>query len=143
EGLEWNVRLTESSSPELIDRFDAAFETYWDDPQFEAYDSDRFAAAVKLERSTGQAHPLPFDIRPYPFHEEIFERLDAERVRQGRWRNLLVAATGTGKTVISAFDYRRLLEQRVALRLLFVAHRREILEQSLATFRTVLHDGAF
>jgi superfamily II DNA or RNA helicase len=142
EGLEWNVRLTESSSPELIDRFDAAFETYWDDPQFEAYEPDRFAAAVKLERST-VPHPLLFDIRPYPFQEEILERLEAERVRHGRWRNLLVAATGTGKTVISAFDYHRLREERPALRLLFVAHRREILEQSLATFRTVLHDGAF
>src|SRR5579859_212219 len=143
EGLEWNVRLTESSSPELIDRFNAAFETYWDDPQFEAYEPDRFAAAVKLERSTGLAHPLLFDIRPYPFQEEILERLEAERERHDRWRNLLVAATGTGKTVISAFDYQRLREERTALRLLFVAHRREILEQSLGTFRTVLHDGAF
>lgn len=143
EGLEWNVRLTESSSPELIDRFDAAFETYWDDPQFEAYEPDRFNTAVKLERSSGLARPLLFDIHPYAFQEEILGRLDAERVRHGRWRNLLVAATGTGKTVISAFDYQRLREHRPTLRLLFVAHRREILEQSLATFRTVLHDGAF
>jgi HKD family nuclease len=125
EGLEWNVRLTESGSPELIDRFDGAFETYWDDPQFEVYEPDRFAAAVKLERSTGLPHPLLFDILPYPFQEEILERLDAERVRHGRWRNLLVAATGTGKTVVSAFDYQRLREQRPTLSLLFVAHRRE------------------
>jgi superfamily II DNA or RNA helicase/HKD family nuclease len=143
EGLEWNVRLTESSSPDLLARFDAAFETYWDDLQFEQYDPDRFNAAVKAERAGGPTAPLLFDIRPYPFQEQILERLDAERTRHGRWRNLIVAATGTGKTVLSAFDYRRLREEKGSLRLLFVAHRREILEQSLGTFRGVLHDGTF
>jgi hypothetical protein len=75
EGLEWNVRLAEASSPELIARFDAAFETYWDDPQFEPYDPDRFNAAVKAERSASSPPPLLFDIRPYPFQEHILERL--------------------------------------------------------------------
>ena len=143
EGLEWNVRLTQAASPELIDRFDAAFQTYWDDPQFEPYDPDRFAAAVNVQRRPATTPLLLFDIRPYPFQEQILERLDAERTRHGRWRNLIVAATGTGKTVLSAFDYRRLQEQLGPLRLLFVAHRREILEQSLGTFRAVLHDGSF
>ncbi len=143
EGLEWNVRLSEASSPALIGRFEAAFETYWDDPQFEDYAPDRFAAAINAERLPKRTGAILFDIRPYPFQEEILERLDAERKRHDRWRNLLVAATGTGKTVVSAFDYRRLTDQMRSLRLLFVAHRREILEQSLATFRTVMHDGAF
>ncbi len=142
EGLEWNVRLTEASSPDLIDRFGAAFETYWDDPQFEPYEAKRFAEAVKRQQQD-HVTPIVFDVRPYPFQEGILERLEAERSRHGRWRNLLVAATGTGKTVVSAFDYRRLREERGPLRLLFVAHRREILEQSLSTFRTVLHDGEF
>ena len=138
------MRLSEASSPELVDRFRAAFETYWDDPQFEDYDPERFALAVNRERTPRAPILLPeFDIRPYPFQEEILERLDAERRRHDRWRNLLVAATGTGKTVLSAFDYARLTQQMGHLRLLFVAHRREILEQSLTTFRAVLHDGAF
>lgn len=143
EGLEWNVRLTQAASPELIDRFAAAFETYWDDPQFEDYNSERFSAAVNAQRQASATAPLLFDLRPYPFQEQILERLEAERTRHQRWRNLIVAATGTGKTVLAAFDYRRLREQLGPLRLLFVAHRREILEQSLGTFRAVLHDGAF
>jgi len=57
-----------------------------------------------------------------------------------RHRNLVVAATGTGKTVIAALDYARLPDRPS---LLFVAHRKEILEQSLRTYREVLADGAF
>ena len=62
-----------------------------------------------------------------------------------RHRNLVVAATGTGKTVIAALDYRRLCEQSDVDRpsLLFVAHRKEILEQSLRTYREVLADASF
>ena len=59
--------------------------------------------------------------------------------------NLVVAATGTGKTVISAFDYKRFRSQNSdkSCRLLFVAHREEILKQSLYTFRAVLKDANF
>jgi superfamily II DNA or RNA helicase len=55
-----------------------------------------------------------------------------------------VAATGTGKTVVAALDYRRLCEQHGRpLSLLFVAHRREILDQAQRTYREVMADGAF
>jgi superfamily II DNA or RNA helicase len=55
-----------------------------------------------------------------------------------------VAATGTGKTVVAAFDYRRLcIQQGGQPRLLFVAHREEILRQALRTYREVLRDHAF
>src|SRR5690606_9182204 len=55
----------------------------------------------------------------------------------------LVAATGTGKTVMAALDYQRLRKRLPRARLLFVAHRKEILDQSLATFRHALRDAAF
>mgnify|MGYP002419953616 FL=1 len=57
----------------------------------------------------------------------------------------MVAATGTGKTVISALDYKRFCKQHPGqpCRLLFVAHREEILKQSLYTFRAVLKDANF
>ena len=60
-----------------------------------------------------------------------------------RHRNLVVAATGTGKTVVAALDYRGLCHPETGERpsLLFVAHRREILEQSLRTYREVLADA--
>ncbi len=79
------------------------------------------------------------EVRPYPHQAEILERLDVERVVHDRHRNLVVAATGTGKTVVAALDHRRLGDKS----LLFVAHRREILEQSRAVYRNVLGDGSF
>jgi superfamily II DNA or RNA helicase len=60
-----------------------------------------------------------------------------------------VAATGTGKTVIAALDYKRTVQALVAehpgrsARILFVAHREEILLQSLACFRAILRDQNF
>jgi HKD family nuclease len=143
EGLEWNVRLAEASSPELLERFRGAFETYWADRNFEPYDPDRFARELQRQASTDSITFVPIDIHPYPFQEEILRRLEVERLRHGRWRNLLVAATGTGKTVVSAFDFRRLLDASPDSRLLFVAHREEILRQSLTVFRTVLREGSF
>ena len=57
-------------------------------------------------------------------------------------RNLVVAATGTGKTVVSAFDY-KLFSEANRNRLLFVAHRQEILVQSRNAYRSVLMDANF
>jgi superfamily II DNA or RNA helicase/HKD family nuclease len=142
QGLEWNVRLTESASPALVTRVRQLFDVYWEDPSFQDYDSVTFATAISQPDPVRSAWVL-FDIEPRPYQAEILEKLDSERRRYDRHRNLLVAATGTGKTVVSAFDYRRLREEWGRARLLFVAHRQEILEQALFTFRNVLRDGAF
>ena len=82
-------------------------------------------------------------MRPYPYQAEILADLDAERQVHGRWRNLVVMATGTGKTVVAALDYRRLHRDETVDSLLFVAHQEQILRQSLSTFRQVLGDGSF
>ncbi|MGI8607993.1 MAG: DUF3427 domain-containing protein [Candidatus Dormibacteria bacterium] len=144
DGLEWNVRLSQAKSGALLERFAATFETYWQDERFEDYNADRFAAAVQRIGNDDAITTAMFDIHPLPFQEAILERLQVERDRHDRWRNLVVAATGTGKTVMAALDYARqpMVEGRRPT-LLFVAHRDEILNQSLATFRTVLKDGAF
>jgi superfamily II DNA or RNA helicase len=54
-----------------------------------------------------------------------------------------VAATGTGKTVISAFDYKKFKKENKSAKLLFIAHRKEILEQAVSTFQGVLRDNNF
>jgi superfamily II DNA or RNA helicase len=143
DGLEWNVRLTQPASAPLLQRFRAAFDTYWADPSFESYDRDKFDKALKRALPSGDTAIASFDIQPYPFQREMLYQLEVERLRHGRWRNLIVAATGTGKTVVSAFDYKRVRETWGEASLLFVAHRQEILRQSLDTFRNVLRDGSF
>ena len=85
-----------------------------------------------------------YDWKPHPFQREILDELDAEREVYGSYRNLVIAATGTGKTVISAFDYKRFREDHPdSDNILYVAHRKEILERSLATFRSILGDQNF
>ncbi|HEY6468328.1 MAG TPA: DUF3427 domain-containing protein [Candidatus Dormibacteraeota bacterium] len=144
DGLEWNVRLSDVAAPELLARFRAAFETYWADTNFEPYQKEVFEDAIARAQPGNQpSELLPFDLRPYPFQEEMLYTLEVERKRFDRWRNLIVAATGTGKTVVSAFDYQRVRDEWGDATLLFVAHRQEILEQSLTTFRNVLRDGSF
>ena len=149
-GLEWNVKVTHRDLPETIDKIAATFESYWNSSEFEYYSEDqreRLARALKAEKyfDTNNAEVYTMDIAPYSYQQEILDRLEAERTVRGYTRNLVVAATGTGKTVISALDYKRFRKQNPGkpCRLLFVAHREEILRQSLYTFRAVLKDANF
>jgi superfamily II DNA or RNA helicase len=150
DGLEWNVRISQSEQPHLIDTFAATFEGYWDDPSFEEYDPERDAArfdqSIIEARGSAPATPSelsPLHVRPYPFQREVLDQLQAERELHGRNRSLVVMATGTGKTVVAALDYERLHRAGTVDTLLFVAHRREILDQSRRTFRNVMRDGSF
>ncbi len=150
DGVEWNVRLSQLDAPSILEKFAATFDSYWADPSFETYrseDAERFDKAIELASGANKSTSLvPFAIEPWPHQREILDKLTVERYRHNRWRNLVVAATGTGKTVVAALDYKRVSEEMGnarPLKLLFVAHRKEILEQSLVTFRHVIRDGAF
>ena len=149
-GLEWNTKVTKKDLPETIDKIAATFEFYWNDKEFEYYDEgqrERLVHALQAEKYYDSNNPEMYtlEIRPYSYQQEILDRLEAERTVRGYTRNLVVAATGTGKTVISALDYKRFRKQNSGrpCRLLFVAHREEILKQSLYTFRAVLKDANF
>lgn len=149
-GLEWNVKVTRKDLPETIDKIAATFESYWNSNEFEYYSEEqkeRLARALKAEKyfDNNSAEIYTMDIAPYSYQQEILDKLDAERKVRGYNRNLIVAATGTGKTVISALDYKRFCRQNndKPCRLLFVAHREEILKQSMYTFRAVLKDANF
>ena len=141
-GLEWNVRLSEVRNAPVIDKVNAVFESYWHAQEFEPYDAETFALHHAHSSSHRVIPPLRPGLRPLPFQDRLLERIALERSR-GRHRNLLVSATGTGKTVMAALDYARLRGSLPRARLLFVAHRKEILEQARDTFRAVLSDGAF
>ena len=154
DGVEWNVRLSEIATPSLLEKFKGTFDSYWNDISFETYDPDRDrdrlddALAEASGRTTHDRVTISLSglqVRPFPYQQEMLEAIDAERVVHDRHRNLVVAATGTGKTVLAALDYRGLCsaERQTQPTLLFVAHRKEILEQSLRTYREVLADHEF
>ncbi|OEF99132.1 hypothetical protein BHF71_10175 [Vulcanibacillus modesticaldus] len=148
-GLEWNVKISEYTSPELVNKYRASFETYWHDDEFVLFDPKSEKQNIQLKRVLEESNLLEreetifFDIRPYPYQQEILEKLEVEREVHGSYKNLIVAATGTGKTVISAFDFKKYYQKHPNAKFLFLAHRKEILEQSLKTFRVILRDQNF
>ena len=147
-GLEWNMKVTTKEVGHIIDKFQKTFDTYWQDSEFELFDTnhhtEKLRIALKRERIHERNDPAAyFDIKPFPFQEEILENLETERIVHNRFHNLIVAATGTGKTVVSAFDYKNFRKLNPTSKLLFVAHRKEILQQAQATFQGVLRDNNF
>lgn len=159
-GIEWTVKFAQASGSSLFTAAVANFETLWNDREFQPYDPhdaqhrEALTRALAEERGRGKnqgavasanvvALQTWFDLQPKSYQQEMLDRLASER-RLGRRRNLVVAATGTGKTVVAAFDYLRLkIEEGTAPRLLFIAHQSQILAQALSTFRQVLRDPAF
>lgn len=144
-GLEWNVRASSARNPDVVDKFSAVFDSYWANGDFVPYDVGQFDEETRRAGGVDRGPQVilsPIELRPWPFQERLLELVELARNR-GHHRNLLVAATGTGKTVMAALDYGRLREQLPRSRLLFIAHREEILDQSLATFRYALRDPAF
>jgi len=154
DGVEWNVRLSKIATPSLLQKFEATFDSYWNDSSFERYDPtkdrDRLDDAL-LEASGRKQHDRVtltlsgLEVRPYSYQQRMLDDLDVERTVRDRHRNLVVAATGTGKTVVAALDYRRMTGQTARYRptLLVIAHRAEILEQSRRVYREVLADANF
>jgi superfamily II DNA or RNA helicase/HKD family nuclease len=140
DGMEWNVRLSGARNPDVIEKVSAVFDSYWENVDFQDYEPEAFRVALARTDKVARTLVSPVAIRLEPFQERLLELIQVSRSKDYH-RNLLVSATGTGKTVMAAMDYKRL--QLPRKRLLFVAHRREILEQSLATFRHVLQDQSF
>lgn len=141
-GLEWNVRLSGARNPDVIDKFTAIFESYWNNDEFRVFDTQEFRELAQLPSHGPRVFLSPVEVRPEPFQSRLLEQIELARM-QGRHRNLLVSATGTGKTVMAALDFQRLKARLPRSRLLFVAHRKEIIDQSIATFRHALRDASF
>ena len=149
-GLEWNLKISQFESPYLWDKVCATFETYQNAPEFSRYDGldqsrEKLRKALNQEgnRQDDNSFMTFMDVTPYPYQEEILDKIRAERELHDRKKNLVVAATGTGKTVIAAFDFKRVKNDLPNAKFLFVAHREEILKQSLFTFRQILRDQNF
>jgi superfamily II DNA or RNA helicase/HKD family nuclease len=159
DGLEWNVRLPEAALPRLLQTIRSVFDRYWDDEEagFRRYDESqkeslraalavakRGGGAIRAEDVSSSDFPL-YRYEPTDYQRKFLKDLEIARKVRGHTRNLLVAATGTGKTVVAALDYKRLRRDDTHRcdTLLFVAHKEEILRQSRATFRLALGDPSF
>lgn len=147
-GAEWNVKVAQIEQPKMMKTICDAFEASWNAEGYETYisgeDDERLKEALqnKINNEIDYSN-LSKLIRPFDYQREILERLRVEREVNNHWRNLVVAATGTGKTVVAASDYKQFAQSNDRARLLFVAHREEILRQSLRTYREVLCDYNF
>jgi len=141
-GLEWNVRVAAARNPDTVAKMTAVFTSYWESRDFAPYEPDEFRRRTRPIAADDATLLSPIELELRPFQEALLEHIGLAR-HQGHHRNLLVAATGTGKTVMAAVDYARLRQELPRSRLLFVAHREEILDQSRATFRHALRDAAF
>ena len=141
-GAEWNVKVTQVEQPRMLKTIRDAFEASWWAEGYETFvageDDDKLKRALGEEVDNSIDFSMLKLIRPFDYQQEILERLQVEREVRGHWKNLVVAATGTGKTVMAASDYKSFAEKNKRARLLFIAHREEILRQSLQTFRQVL-----
>lgn len=147
EGLEWNIRVTNEENPHIIKTALATFEMYWNSPNFEDFSIggiEKFNEEIHRNVFHGQGDEVVFQrFTLLPHQKQILDKLQVEREENQNYKNLVVAATGTGKTVISAFDYLNFTRSHSRSRILFTAHREEILRQSLNTYRSVLGDANF
>ena len=136
EGIEWNLRHVEANDPAPLAQARAAFDALLDRPEvvaltpawIDAYDLRRVAPRPDSAGAAIEAGP-PAPV-PHAVQEEALRALRATRER-GYRAGLVVLATGLGKTFLAAFD------SIAAKRVLFVAHREEILAQALNAFRCV------
>lgn len=140
-GQEWNVRVAEATNADIIHKFKLVFSTYWQSSDYKKYDRAEFLKATQVTANS-EINLSPFTIELRPFQQRLLDDLQASR-DAGFHKNLLVAATGTGKTVMAAFDYRELAKSIRPACLLFIAHRKEILDQSRKTFAHILRDPSF
>lgn len=157
KGLEWNMRVTSVENSHIINKTKATFDSYWNSEDFEAIDSETklkaFEDAIREQRfgngscnSEETQHLIRFERKTHQI--KVLEKLQFERSHIHSYKNLVIAATGTGKTAISAFDFKdyskeiRRTKNRCA-RILFVAHREKILKQARTTFRSVMVDANF
>ena len=149
DGLEWNIKVTQVELPHIMSMVNNTFETYWENSSFETFcpgrDDEKLKTALGMsENQGGRIDYSVLDLmQAKEYQNDVLDKLEKERMYNNNWSNLVVAATGTGKTVIAAFDYKRFREKNKRANFLFVVHREEIIRQACATFRTVLNDPNF
>jgi HKD family nuclease len=136
--LEWNYKVISSTDTVGFKRIRDGFEALFKDRSsvvvnedwIERYEQRR---VTPIRKETGFAdEPSPPSPEPHAIQRDALAALMRTR-QQGFTAGLVVLATGLGKTWLAAFDAARLEFNRI----LFVAHREEILTQAISTFRRI------
>lgn len=144
---EWNVLYQTVENSRLLGELRGEFNSLWNDTSTVAlsqgwidnYDAYRIAHPPKtkskptFKSAETPAQNDPVEIKPNKMQQRALEALGAIH-RKGETRALLVSATGTGKTFLSAFDVLATKPRRV----LFLAHRRRIIDASRASYERLL-----
>lgn len=154
-GLEWTVKVAQQEIPHLWERAIVEFESCWNDENFEVCtesDLERIKEALRANRvNVSSCKPQVSDeslrsyvtIHPHSYQKKMVEELAAER-ELGKHRHLIASATGTGKTIVAAFDYAYTAKKLGRNpKLLFLAHRKDIVEQAREKYRAVLQQPKF
>ena len=145
-GIEWNLRVDRDRDTQADNRVREAFEITWrsartlDAEWIHAYAERARIAPRPLPPGESEAEPIEEAPEPHDVQREALVKLRECRA-QGRRRAFVVLATGLGKTWLAAFDYWQLREEIGARpRLLYIAHRRELLRQAADTYRCLLRN---
>lgn len=140
-GIEWNLRVERAIDPTAYGAVRGAVDGLWASAiELSAEWIDAYAERVResprtLPPGDGDVERLEAPPLPHEFQEEALQALAAARA-EGRRRALVVLATGLGKTWLAAFDVERFARARGRWpRVLFLAHREELLVQAARTFR--------
>lgn len=145
---EWNVKLTSHENGEFIHHFREQFEEVWaksqvlSEPWIKKYE-ENYVPLVNSKvihqikdpgtHYAGNAIADAMKIAPNKMQEAALEQIQQVRA-QGQNKGLVISATGTGKTYLSAFDVRRFRPKRM----LFIVHREQILTKAKEDYRKVL-----
>ena len=141
-GVEWNYRLKRQTAPADCERFSEEFERLWKSEAENIQEKTLRAYAITwrqnalTKRESPPHSPTPEE-KPEPRGAQIEALYYLRQAREeGINKGLVIAATGVGKTYLAAFD------SKAFKRVLFVAHREEILRQAEKSFRNVRPDAA-
>ena len=143
-GIEWNLRVERAIDPIAYASVQAAIDALWaaaidlTQDWIEAYAQRVRQAPRSLPPGDGEVEPLEPPPAPHELQREALAALARAR-EHGRRRALVVLATGLGKTWLAALDVAQLAHATGTWpRVLFLAHREELLAQAARTFRRVL-----
>ncbi|WKA54478.1 DUF3427 domain-containing protein [Planococcus shixiaomingii] len=145
---EWNVKLTSLENGEIVNHFNDQFEDVWatsiplTDEWIQTYESTYIPLQYNREVSVVTDFPVAYQINaiedalqitPNKMQQAALQEIQHVR-ESGNDRGLVISATGTGKTYLSAFDVRSFAPKRM----LFIVHREQILQKAKSDFIRIL-----